>query len=367
VRRSLRILILGYYGFANAGDEIVLAGILRGIEREGRGEPWEVRALSADPARTLTLHSIRAYARFSPADILSALLWCDVLVLGGGSLIQDVTSRRSAVYYLWICRVALALRRRLFLWAQGFGPLEDPRLRESASRILSRASGVTLRDPRSLTELVGLGLPESLLTLSADPAFLLDDAGQEPDGGDPAAPGALAVALRPWGSVERSCPDVAAACDAFARETAVRSLFVPFHLPGDVEISRRVLEHAQEPHSLLTAELGPSQMVRLFRGFHLSLGMRLHSIILSAMAGVPFAGLSYDPKIERFCHLAGMPCLTADGLHAGELQDLLLSLHANREQASSHLRRVAQEQRELARVSARVFRETCAGAQAHPR
>lgn len=362
VRRPLRILILGYYGFANAGDEIVLAGILRGIASEARQEPFEVRALSADPARTLALHGIPAYPRFSPAAILSALFWCDILVLGGGSLIQDVTSRRSAAYYLWICRVALALRRKLFLWAQGFGPLEDPQLRESAGRTLARASGVTVRDPRSLTELVGLGLPESLLTLSADPAFLVEPAaGLAEDSTADAGP-VLAVALRPWGSIRRSCPEVAAACDFFARETGIRSLFVPFHLPADLEISRCVVESAEGPHSLLTAELSPAEMARLFHGFHLSLGMRLHSIILSAMAAVPFAGLSYDPKIERFCHLAGMPCLTADGLHAGELQDILLSLHANREQAGIHLRAFADEQRELARASARLFWDICSAA-----
>ncbi len=353
MRRPLRILLLGYYGFANAGDEIVLAGILRGIADESGGRPFEIRVLSADPARTLALHGVRAYPRFSAASIISALLWCDVLVLGGGSLIQDVTSRRSAAYYLWLCRLALALRCRLFLWAQGFGPLEDPRLRASAAATLSRANGVTLRDPRSLTELLGLGLPESLMTLSADPAFLLGPPSGEGAADGPERP--LAVALRPWGSIERSCPAVAAACDAFTKETGMRCVFVPFHLPGDVEISRRVLEHAEAPHTLLTVEPAPEEMVRLFQGFSLALGMRLHSIILAAMAAVPFAGLSYDPKIERFCHLAGMPWLTADRLHAGELQDILLSLHANREQASAHLQALAEEQRHLARRSARLF------------
>ena len=34
--------------------------------------------------------------------------------------------------------------------------------------------------------------------------------------------------------------------------------------------------------------------------------MRLHALIMAAVAGVPLAGISYDPKIERFLNQLGL-------------------------------------------------------------
>ncbi len=359
--RPVKALLLGYYGYGNAGDEIVLSGIAEGIRSAARGRGCEIRALSGHPEHTRQTHGLTSYPRFSPYGILRAIRWADVLVLGGGSLIQDATSHRSAAYYLWIARAALAMKKKLFLWAQGFGPLEDVGLRRSAARTLTRASAITLRDTLSLRELQAIGVPEEKLILSADPAFLLQPADElRPemwDGRLVVAGGVLGIAMRSWPSLERTAGEIAAACGDFVKQSGLSAFYIPFQQPHDAEISAYVCQESRQPGSVLMARPDPAEMVGLFGKLSMALGMRLHSLILSARSAVPFAGLSYDPKIERFCQAAGMPCLTADQIHSGELLDILISLHANRDCAAEHLRSFAREQTELARTSARAFWE----------
>ena len=99
-----RILISGYYGFGNAGDEAVLAAILASLRRQVPEAQCDV--LSIDPKTTTRLHGIPAYHRARPREVLTALRRCDLFVSGGGSLLQDVTSLNSLLFYLAQIRLA---------------------------------------------------------------------------------------------------------------------------------------------------------------------------------------------------------------------------------------------------------------------
>jgi len=351
--QKLKILLCGYYGHGNAGDEIVLAGILQGIASSGI--PFEARALSVDPVKTAALHGLACYPRFKPVALLKALIWCDVLVLGGGSLIQDATSRRSAAYYIWLMRLALGMKRRVFLWAQGFGPLNDPGLRRLAASAISRASGITLRDPLSLIDLANLGIDINRLILSADPAFLVKTQPKTRDDVTAASSGSLGVSLRQWPSLERSVADVGSGISAFLSNFPLGCVFIPFQLPGDELVSAPVCQQLGSNASILREISTPEQMLNAISRLDVVLGMRLHSLILASMAAVPFVGLSYDPKIDRFCGQAGLPCLTIDRLGAGDVIRLLTEVYDSRESVSESLRRFSAEQTELAKKSVELF------------
>lgn len=355
--RPLRILAAGYYGSANAGDEIVLAGILSALQATADSRRFELRALSAYPAHTTEIHGVRAYPRFSVIGLLSALRWCDCLVLGGGSLIQDVTSRRSASYYLWVMKIALAFGKKLFLWAQGFGPLHDPALRSSAARLITRAAAVTLRDIQSLEELMGLGVPKDLLHLSADPAFALQTETPEP----PLQPELLGVALRSWPGIETHESDIATACASFASQIGLKTLFVPFQQPEDLAIANRTAREAHVPAAVLSARPGPAQMVELFDGMALVCAMRLHALILAARAHVPFLGLVYDPKVARFCEAAGMPGLTLEEAGWDSVLAALSGLWEARAEHVARLKSFSEEQKELALQTAQLFWSVISG------
>ena len=127
-----RILLSGYYGFGNAGDEAVLAAILASLRREM--PDVESAVLSVDPAATTRLHGVAAFHRARPREVLAALRQCDLFVSGGGSLLQDVTSLSSLLFYLAQIRFARMLGRRVMVYAQGIGPLLRPATRMRVPR-----------------------------------------------------------------------------------------------------------------------------------------------------------------------------------------------------------------------------------------
>lgn len=124
-----KLVISGYYGFGNAGDEAMLAAILEAILDVIPNA--EITVISGNPKDTMDKHGVKAISRLSPLPIIKALKGCDLLISGGGSLLQDVTSDRSLYYYLSIIRMAKWFNRPVMLYAQGIGPL----LRERAKKL----------------------------------------------------------------------------------------------------------------------------------------------------------------------------------------------------------------------------------------
>ena len=93
-RVSPRIVLHGYYGAGNLGDEAILAGILRGIRNQlGQFEAWVV---SASPKATERLHGVRAIDRHDLHGIADLLGNSHTLLFGGGGLCNDYWSTRAS-------------------------------------------------------------------------------------------------------------------------------------------------------------------------------------------------------------------------------------------------------------------------------
>ena len=84
-----KIVISGYYGFANAGDEAMLTAIVKSLRKTEASV--DLTVISGNPQSTATKHLVNSVHRFSPLEIYSEVANCDLLLSGGGSLLQDVT------------------------------------------------------------------------------------------------------------------------------------------------------------------------------------------------------------------------------------------------------------------------------------
>jgi len=349
-----RIVISGYYGFGNTGDEAVLAGILSSLAEVSLDA--ECTVLSANPAHTIAVHKAAcAVHRYDLRGVIAALKKCDLFISGGGSLVQDATSLRSAFYYLAMLKLARTMGRKTMIYAQGVGPLLRRAVRFGTAIEFSKAAAITVRDVDSERLLRDIGV-SGRIEVCADPAFLV-----EPDiecAGVALAQASLGespvvcVAPRSWPGANPRLAEIAEGVELACALTRSRSMAVPMQEPDDVEA---VDVFAR------SAPICCSGDFRLAKGLICNcsclVGMRLHSLIFAAGCGVPSVAISYDPKVAAFAESAGMPCIDISTVTARDVQQALCEILSRRDELSGRLRGFAEEMRESALRSARIAKE----------
>lgn len=318
----MRLLLSGYYGFGNAGDEAVLSATLTEIRR--RLPEAEPVVLSADPQATRRQHEVAALPRWPFGSLREAVRSADLLVSGGGSLLQNATSSRSLIYYLLTLELARRANVPYMIHAQGLGPLNGLLSRHATGRVLRNARAITLRDEASMALAADLGVPEERLTLTADPAVLLEpvsdaevdailtEAGLKPD-----RP-LVGMVVREWRGAREALGPLARIGRMAAREWDAQIAIIAFQTPEDLEVSHElgaILPDAR----LIERDWHPRTLMSVVGRLDLLVSMRLHALIFAAANEVPAVGLSYDPKVEALCEAAGQcwtPLAQAPGLPA---------------------------------------------------
>ena len=305
-RRS-DVLFCGYYGYGNIGDEASLECIVGAIFAECPSVRMTV--LSANPDTFGKKLGIRAFSRMSPFTVLREISRTNVLVFGGGTLLQDKTSMRSLRYYAWILRAAARRGKKIYVYANGVGPLIKSGSRKAVRRALAGADYISVRENSSADALTAAGVSPDKIRISADPVFLME----KPDGAEIAAVREkvgisgeyFAVSLRDFagrggdfdGRISRAVRDIAA-------EHGLTPVFAVMQDGEDRELNTQIC--AMSGDGALTAPvLSAREMTALFAGARFTLGMRLHSVILSAAVGTGAVALSYDPKVDALCEYLG--------------------------------------------------------------
>lgn len=297
------VLISGYHGFGNAGDEAILAAMLQQLREQWPRARFLV--LSGDPARTAREHGVEAVARYNVGMVARALQVSDIFISGGGTLLQDATSSSSIYYYLGMILLARWYGLPVFLYAQGIGPINHHWHRLVTAWVLQRVQFITVRDRPSYEHLLQWGVAPRRVAVTADPVFALQV---------PPAPAladeceelfsrqrpVLFVCLRPWPGLGVYLSSAAAVLDRVIREWGWQVLFLPLHFPNDYEVARDCAGRMREEAVVWPRPLSPRETVQLFRLADYCLGMRLHSLIFAARWRVPLVGIVYDPKVDSF-------------------------------------------------------------------
>ena len=310
-RRRYNVVMSGYYGFSNAGDDAILQAIHEGIV--AASENISITVLSNDPPLTKHLYGLNAVPRFRVWKVLGALKRCDALLSGGGSLLQDRTSTRSLLYYLSIIRMAELFHKPVMLYANGIGPVRKPANRRRVKKAVERAALVTLRDRSSAKELQEMGVTRQDLHVTADPVFNLPpapaergkellQAAQLPEGVPFAA-----VSVRDWPGTGEFPRKLAAMCDHLRKTYGLEILFLLMQPEHDRNTTRQVRQAMEEPSYLLDVSCTPRELMAVLGQAKLCVAMRLHTLIFAARMAVPCIGLVYDPKVASYLQELELP------------------------------------------------------------
>lgn len=323
------VVICGAYGMGNSGDEAILDAIV--AEMRAIDSLMPLTVMTRDPAGASARLGLTAVHTFNFPRFLAVMRRRALYINGGGSLIQDVTSRRSLWYYLFTLRAAKRLGCKVMMYGCGIGPVKRPGGVERTRRVLnSCVDAITLREPDSIEELARFGVTKPEIILASDPALTLPsapaeevDAALEAAG---AAPGGkyICFALRLWPGFGEKAGVFAAAARHAHVAYGLTPVFLPINHLDDGQAAALVAEKLGDtPHVLLPGPMSSALVIGLMSRMQVVVSMRLHGLIFAAGQGVPLIGVSYDPKVTAFLRCVDAGCVPLEGLEEGELCRLI--------------------------------------------
>lgn len=312
-----RILVCGYYGFANAGDEAILSVLVDDLRRVHPGA--EITVLAGSPDDVRTDHGVAAIGWQQIDEIVEAAAASDLMVLGGGGLFQDyfgvepdkiLTARHGSIgFYGGFALLAAMTGTPLAAYGLGVGPITTDDGARYTRVALTRAAKLAIRDRRSMEVLERIGVPTADVIRTVDPVWRMDPAPADivPGVFDlelvPDAPFTITVAIRPWKDNAYAAA-LAQALDALIERHDARVVFVPFQSSpykheDDAVASLGVVTRMRhgDHTAIIRGGYSPAERMAILGAGDVAIAMRMHSVIFAARTRTPFVALSYDPKV----------------------------------------------------------------------
>jgi len=294
---QIRAVLCGYYGKGNGGDEALLASLLQMLPKS-----VTPLVLSGNPALTRKQYGVESCDRSSPFQVIRAMRHSDAFIWGGGSLMQDVTSAASPLYYSGLMGLAQQQGLKTIAWAQGIGPLKRQLTRWVARQSFTTCTAVSVRDRASAALLADWQIP---FIMAPDPVWALDSAPVEGLWDLPAP--RVAVTLRSHSTLTpKRLANLTHALVSFQKATQTCILLVPFQASQDLSIAESIQSQLTGPNQIFRLK-DPRQLKGLFRGVEMAIGMRYHSLIMAAAEECRCFALSYDPKVSQLMEQLDLP------------------------------------------------------------
>lgn len=283
-----KYVVSGYIGFDNFGDEAIARVLTQNLKQIGAEK---ITLISSNPEKTAKLYGVESVGMFG---FFKPIIGSDVLISGGGSLLQDVTSLKSLIYYLGIIMTALFFRKKVVIFAQGFTPFRTKIGKILTKFVLKKCHKITVRDKKSQELLSGMGIDSILV---ADPVFGIEVPQKEKRG--------IGLQLRSFPTltdefVEKLVNEIKTRFPD--EEIKLISLQDSLDLPVLEKIEGKILKN-------LTVDEAIDEISSL----KYLIAMRFHACLIGAKAGVNVVGINYDIKVETLAKTLGFPLIELNG------------------------------------------------------
>lgn len=297
-----KILISGYYGFGNIGDEAILQSM---IQEFNAVSGVDITVLSQNPDMTQSQFGVKAVDRSKLFSLIKAIRKNDTLISGGGSLLQESTGRLSIFYYLFIYFVALLFRKDIIIFSHGIGPVHRNISKKLIKFVFNRVEHISVRDNQSKVELVSYGIKAEKIHVTADPVLGFESFGKDKgidflkqyDGYDPTLP-TIGFALKESKQHDIS-EEIVKTIDGLKQEPC-NIVMLPFHFKEDQRIISNVMKASKHNVIGLCDHMPLETVFSTIESFDVLVGVRLHALIFSSVSHTPVVGITYDPKIDAF-------------------------------------------------------------------
>ncbi len=311
MKKSKNILISGYYGFDNFGDEAILGVLTKKLKELNANTV----VLSSNPTKTADLYGVSSTYFFNLPQVILKIINCDILISGGGSLLQDVTSIKSLLYYLWVINTALFFRKKVVIFAQGIGPINNKFGAFLTKKVLRKCSLTTVRDRKSRMLLQKWGVKADLV---CDPLFGLDLAPKTQSG-------KVGVQLRGFKTVTEKL--LIRLAEQLNKDFSDREIEIfSFQDSLDLTVCRRFEAILRSINPQIKTELIHNQtfqeILEKISELDYMIAMRFHAVLVALKYGIKTLAVCYDVKVEKLAQEAQIPYVS---MSAGEDYDNLFS------------------------------------------
>ena len=297
----MRAVVSGYYGFGNFGDEAILALLTDRLKKNG----FEVVVLSADPRTTSMNYFVNSVNSFDFHQVSGVIKQSDLLISGGGILLQDVTSIKSLIYYHWVIFTALRYKKNVIIFAQGIGPIKNILAKFFTAMLLKKCNYISVRDAKSHDLLAKWGIQSDLL---CDPIFSLNVKKSNNKG-------VIGVQLRGFKTLNDALLNKLArqiVKDFFDKKIKIFSFQDTF----DLDVCKKFQTILQKLNPSISTQIISSgnlqNTIQEISQLEYMIAMRFHAVLLAVKMGIRTVAVNYDVKVEKLAFEAGIPLISME-------------------------------------------------------
>lgn len=291
----VKVCISGYYGFKNFGDEAILSVLLEHLKN------LDVTVFSSNPEYTSNTYGVKAVRSFDIKNVVKTIQNTDVLISGGGSLLQDVTSVKSLVYYALIIALGILFNKKVIIFAQGIGPINNTFAKFIVKNLLRLCTLVTVRDEKSLELLKSWGINTKLV---CDPIYSVDIQPKTNEG-------CVGIQLRDFKTMNYNLMHKLAMFVVTKFSDKKIEIF-SLQEAQDLEICRRFEHVLQVLNPEIKTEIVTENIIDRISSLEYLIAMRFHAILCALKCGIKTCAINYDIKVEKLAKDAEIPIISMD-------------------------------------------------------
>lgn len=302
-----KICLSGYYGFKNFGDEAILSVLVNHFNEH------DITVFSSDPEFTSKTYNVNSVKSFDIKKVIEEIKSCNVLISGGGSLLQDVTSLKSLVYYTAIIALAIMFNKKVIIFAQGIGPINNRFAQLVVKNLLKLCNIVTVRDEKSLFLLNKWGVNAKLV---CDPIYSLEIPQQEPEN-------IIGIQLRDFKTMSDNLLQKLALLIVTKFSDKKIEIF-SLQEALDLDVCKRFERILKSFDPDIETEIVTDNIIERLSHLQYLFAMRFHAVLCAIKCGVKTCAINYDIKVEKLAQEASIPMISMDAHE--NLEDIYLKI-----------------------------------------
>ena len=309
-----KYVISGYIGFDNFGDEAI-AKILISYLKKNMAE--KITVLSSNPNKTAQLYNVSS---MNFLKFYKPIFESDVLISGGGSLLQDITSLKSLIYYLSVIVFALILNKKVILFAQGFTPFRTKIGKFLTKFILQYCDDIYVRDIKSQNILNNMNIKSKLM---ADPVFEIEVPKVFTKNG-------IGVQLRSFSTLtddflENLANEIS---NRFPNEN-IKLFSLQDNLDLPIIEKFAYILNTKNLKTKIYKNLSVEETIKELSQLEYLIGMRFHSLLVASKARVKVLGINYDIKVYNLSKNIGFPLIEINSNSFNNEFNEMINLNVN--------------------------------------